>query len=238
MTTDSDLESSCRRLILDRVGAAGPAGLTAGGLRLPSTGTRKGKACRRVLGALLTSGEVGNLGSVPRPRYVAAEHFNPLERAYDHMADAARQAGPRLRSRPMLVRGLTGAVARKADEALRLLVDEGVLVRLKWAGNPLYLHAAALPGAEPPRPAAPDEAAVRRAYRETVSAFGYPDVSIHEVHKRLGGDLEGFKAVLLEASRAGRAVPAVGDWSLSSPEERAAALYINGHPHLRIRFRD
>jgi len=42
----------------------------------------------------------------------------------------------------------------------------------------------------------------------------------------------------LELCRAGRAVPSIGDWSLSSPAERGAALYINGRPHLRIRLRE
>jgi hypothetical protein len=41
----------------------------------------------------------------------------------------------------------------------------------------------------------------------------------------------------MEACRSGDAIPGVGDWSLSSEKERTAALYINGHPHLRVRLK-
>lgn len=156
------------------------------------------------------------------------EHFKPLEIAYEHIEQRARESGVRLGSKSSLGRGLRGAVEKKIDEALKLLVAEGVLIRLKWAGKPVYLHASALPQ---PRNAAasdraagttsrdhgrPDEAAIRRAYRETVNEFGYPDVLIHEVFLRLGGALQPFKDALMEACRSGRAVAGVGDWSLSS----------------------
>ncbi|MGA8261941.1 MAG: hypothetical protein WB783_17145 [Arenicellales bacterium] len=243
---DSDPESECGRKILDRLAAAGAKGLTTTGLGLPGAGSRKGKACREVLKRLLKSGEIGNLGSAARPRFVAAEHYKPLEIAYDHIEDRAREAGVRLGSKTALSKGLSGAVGKKVDEALKLLVSEGVLLRLKWAGTAVYVHRSALPGTQPtqqPGPAVvaperPGGAAIRRAYRETVNEFGYPDVLIHEVFLRLGGELEPFKQALLEACREGRAVANVGDWSLSSPEERKAALYINGHPHLRIRFQE
>lgn len=243
---DSDLEFECGRKILDRLATAGAKGLTTTGLRLPGAGSRKGKVCREVLERLLKSGEIGNLGSTARPRFVAAEHYKPLEIAYDHIESRAREAGVRLGSKTALSKGLRGAVGKKVDEALKLLVSEGVLLRLKWAGTAVYVHRSALPGIQPtqqPGPAVvaperPDGAAIRRAYRETVNEFGYPDVLIHEVFLRLGGELAPFKQALLEACREGRAVANIGDWSLSSPEERNAALYINGHPHLRIRFKE
>lgn len=248
---EDQLAAECERKILDRLAAAGPAGLTTGALlSREKAGTRRGRICREVLKRLLRNGDIGNLGSAGRPRYVAGEHFKPLEIAYDHVADRAHEWGTRLASKTALSKGLPGAAAKKVDEALKLLVSEGVLVRLKWAGKPVYVHASALPrlepepagepvsGAAPAGPPKPDETDVRRAYRETVDEFGYPDVLIHEVFLRLGGELEPFKNALLEACRAGRAVAGVGDWSLSSPEERSAALYLNGRPHLRIRFRE
>jgi len=238
---DSDDSNQCEEQILKRLTAAGAGGLTLTGLRLPGSGTRKGKTCRAVLRGLLKKGAVGNLGSSGRPRYVAAAHFKPLEIAYDHLDARGHECGLRLASRTTLAKGLArGAASKKVDEALKLLVAEGRLLRLKWAGRPVYLHVSALPT---PRPAstasvAADPAAVRRAYREAVNAFGYPDVLIHEVSLRLGGDLHALKEVLHEACRSGRAVASMGDWSLSSPAERAAALYIDGHPHLRIRLMD
>lgn len=247
---DSDVRLECKRRIRERLSDAGAEGLTTSGLKLGNASSKKGKACRQVLKRMLNEGEVGNLGSAARPRFVSSEHFKPLEIAYEGIEQRAREAGTRLRSRSALAKGITGAVGKKVDEALKLLVAEGVLVRLKWAGKPVYVHATALPQARgvvaPPQATdagrtaqpVPDKAAIKRAYRDTVNEFGYPDVLIHEVYRRLGGQLEPFKQALLEACRAGRAVPNIGDWSLSSPEERNAALYINGHPHLRIRFKE
>jgi len=242
---DNRLASECRKTILEKLEAAGPDGLTITGLKLPGAGSKKGKVCREVLRRLLKENEIGNLGSPRRPRYVAITHFKPLEIAYEHIETQARESGLRLSSRSSLSKGLRGEVLKHVDEAVKLLVAEGALVRLKWAGKPVYVHASALPQSPgssvdvPSRDTSgPDFAGIQRAYRETVNEFGYPDVLIHEVFLRLGGELEPFKQVLMEACRAGRAVPSVGDWSLSSPEERNAALYINGHPHLRIRLKE
>ncbi|MDZ7754474.1 MAG: hypothetical protein U5S82_23205 [Gammaproteobacteria bacterium] len=237
---DSDTNTDCEERILKRLAAAGADGLTTTDLKLPGAGTIKGKACRAVLRRLLKDSAVGNLGSPQRPRYVVPEHFKPLELTYDHLESRSRESGVRLLSKSALAKGLKGAGLKKVDEALKLLVAEGVLLRLKWANSTLYLHASTLPAA-PSAPRAadkPDPAAIHRAYREAVNAFGYPDVLIHEVYLRLGGELEALKGALLEACRSGRAVASMGDWSLSSPEERAAALYIDGHPHLRIRLMD
>lgn len=226
--------------ILERLAAAGPDGLNKGGLKLPSRNSRAGKLYDQALKRLEREGHIGNLGTSKRPRYVTAEHFKPLEIAYEQIAARTEEAGARLSSRTSLTKGLRGAAKKKADEALKLLVNEKVLLRLKWAGRPVYLHMSALPkqaanGATGEKQL--DHEAVRRAYRETVGHFGYADVPIFELHRRLGGDLEALKRSLLAACRSGEAVPGVGDWSLSSEQERAAALYINGHPHLRIRLK-
>jgi hypothetical protein len=232
----------CAAEMLARLAAAGPNGLSKGGLELPSPSARAGTPYHQALKRLEKEGRIGNLGSPQKPRYVTAEHFRPLEIAYEQIAARAKEAGVRLSSNSGLTRGLRGAaVKKKADEALKLLVQEGVLLRLKWAGNPLYLHTSALPGpAHAGGPAAQkpvDREAIRRAYDETVRHFGYADVLILELHRRLGGDLESLKQALLADCRTGEAIPGVGDWSLSSEQERAAALYINGHPHLRIRLK-
>lgn len=233
----------------ERIAAAGAQGITAGGLRLPRSASQEGRSYRAALERLLARGDIGNLGTVQRPRYVGREHFKPLEIAHEHIAGRAREAGVRLSSKRSLAEGLRGAPATKADEALKLLVAEQELVRLRWAGRPVYVHASALPAAASPaapRPAAApsaperptvEDAALRRAYQETVREFGYPDVLIHEIHLRLGGELEPLKESLRALCRIGQAVPGVGDWSLSTDPERAAALYIQGRPHLRIRLK-
>ncbi|NOZ11230.1 MAG: hypothetical protein GXP09_09360 [Gammaproteobacteria bacterium] len=247
---ENKLFSQCEREILERLADAGPKGLNKGGLRLPGKTSERGKACWKVLNRLLNDGEVGNLGTPKRPCYVTREHFKPLEIAYEHIENCAREAGVRLGSKRALLTGLSGAAKKKFDEALKLLVAEGVLIRLKWAGKPVYLHVSALPQTasvkilHPPTKSAtpeiktPDADAIRRAYQEAVNIVGYPDVLIHEVFLCLGGALEPFKQALLEACRSGWVVPSVGDWALVSPEERQSALLINGQPHLQIRIKE
>jgi hypothetical protein len=243
MTKAHELE--CEERILERLTAAGSGGLTKTQLKLPSSGSERGKVCQAVLTRLEKQGKIGDLGTKAGHRYVMAQYYRPLEMAYEHVESIARDAGMTLRSKSYFEKGLSGAVIKKIDEALKLLVGEGKLLRLRWSSYPVYLHASALPKmAMPPQPAgvessvdqAISNADVLRAYHETVAELGYPDVLIHEVFLRLGGDLDAFKTYLMDACRQGRALASVGDWSLSSPEERKAALYINGQPHLRIRF--
>lgn len=76
------------------------------------------------------------------------------------------------------------------------------------------------------------------AYGRTVEKTGFSDVLISDLHGHLRGDvpLETLKNWLTEECRSERAVPSLGDWSLSSEEARTAAIEINGRPHLRIRI--
>lgn len=230
MTKSSD--TFCEQEILRLLGEAGAAGLskTQLGIRAPKTS----KAT--MLESLLKRREIANIGSDNKRRYVLAQYFQPLEMAYEHIETLSNQRGIKLSSQSFLTIELKGQFKKKADEALKLLVQEGKLIKLSYAGKPIYLHSSVLPLASPPPPPLPSLDAIRKAYKETVTAFGYPDVRIHEVFLRLGGNLETFKATLKQACQEGITIPSVGDWALSSPDERNAALYVNGDPHLRIRF--
>jgi len=222
--------------ILRRLSEAGAGGLNKTQLGIRSQKTPKAK----VLESLLKRREIANLGSDNKTRYVLVQYFQPLELAYEHIETLSRQLGIKLGSQSSLTVELKGQIKKKADEALKLLVREGKLIKLSHAGRPVYLHVSALPKtlATSVSIQAPTEAAIRKAYKETVAEFGYPDVLIHEVFLRLGGDLETFKIALKQACEERKAIASVGDWSLSSPEERNTALYINGSPHLRIRFKE
>lgn len=234
MTKSTD--ASYEQEILRRLSEAGAAGLNKTQLGIHGLKTPKAKA----LESLLKRREIANLGSDKKTRYVLVQYFQSLELAYEHIETLSRQLGIKLSSQNSLTVELKGQIKKKADEALKLLVQEGKLIKLSHAGKPVYLHVSALPKtlATPVSIQAPTDAAILKAYKETVAEFGYPDVLIHEVFLRLGGDLEAFKAALKQACQEGKAVANVGDWSLSSPEERNAALYINGSPHLRIRFKE
>ena len=228
----------CEDLILKRLSEAGPTGLTPTQFKLPSLSSQRGKVCRQLLGQLLKQGKIGNLGTRHRPIFVIAQYYLPLELAYEQIEMIAKESGTRLRSRSFFVNSLKGAVKLKADEALKLLIQEGQLVKLMWAGRPVYVHISSLPQSlsSSINGIIPSNAEILQAYRETVDEFGYADVMIQEVFLRLGGELDSFKEALKEACQKGRAIASVGDWSLSSKEEKKAAIYINGTAHLRIRF--
>jgi hypothetical protein len=81
-----------------------------------------------------------------------------------------------------------------------------------------------------------DRAQLWAAYKEAVHHAGFSNVLIEEVHQYMNRPLDDLKALLLQECRAGRAVPSLGDWSLSSEAARAAGIFINGRPHLRIRL--
>lgn len=230
-------EPSYEQEILQRLDEAGVEGLPKSKL----IGNDPEKLKTKALESLLKRREIVNLGSDSRTRFILARYFQPLELAYTHIETQSRLNGIKLGSKSSLTEKLKSAFKPKADEALKLLVQEGKLIKLSYAGKPVYLHVTALPPSRSvtqPSTEAPSATAISKAYRETVAEFGYPDVLIHEVFLRLGGDLEAFKSALKQACQEGRAVAGIGDWSLSSPEERATALYINGHPHLRIRIQE
>lgn len=231
-------EPSGEQEILRHLSKAGATGLSKTQLGIRGSKTPKAD----VLESLLKRREIANIGSDSKKRYVLAQYFQPLEMAYKHIETLSNQRGIKLSSQSVLTVELKGQFKKKADEALKLLVQEGKLIKLSYAGRPIYLHSSALPLASPlqspspPSPPLPSLEAIRNAYNATVTAFGYPDVRIHEVFLRLGGNLETFKATLKQACQEGITIPSVGDWALSSPDERNAALYVNGDPHLRIRF--
>lgn len=189
-----------------------------------------------MLRELLRSGEIGNLGARNRPRYVLREHYRPLELAYERIVDLTRVTPPKLLSKTQLKKSLKQPLLGHADEALALLVKERRLLQLRWGNTLLYLAA---PTAAPQPDGSADQVSWARisvAYRQTVEEFGYADVLIHEVHVRLGGALETLLNALKAGISQGKVITSVGDWSLSSEQERAAALYVNGRPHLRVRL--
>ena len=82
-----------------------------------------------------------------------------------------------------------------------------------------------------------DLATLRQAYQQLIAKPpGYLDVLIYDLQRASLLPLEAVKQTLLAGSRAGQLVPTLGDFSLSSPEVRAAGLEIAGDVYLRVRF--
>lgn len=81
------------------------------------------------------------------------------------------------------------------------------------------------------------EGRVKAAYDQLVNDGRFADVSISALQKRSGVPLEELQEFIRQLSRKGEAVPTTGYWSLSSAEERAAAIHIAGEPHVMVNFK-
>ena len=66
---------------------------------------------------LQKQGEIGNLGAPSKPRYVTAEHFRPLQLAYEHIESRARRTGIRLSSKTSLSKGLLRVPAHDGQDS-------------------------------------------------------------------------------------------------------------------------
>jgi len=91
----------------------------------------------------------------------------------------------------------------------------------------LELAPAALPAAEE---------RLISAYHELVGRTGYPAVTISELQRTSGCPTDEVKEWLLEGHRSGRVVLSLGDWSLASEQERAAAIPLGGERYLQARL--
>jgi hypothetical protein len=210
---------------------------------------------RRRLADLEGSGQVLNAGTPKTPRYLLPEFDRRLEltcaaleakatpgRATVYNLAALRRAKPR------------GATNEIVDEAVQRLLGERKLIAIQPGKSVFYLHSRSvapmlptdLAGDAPIRPSATQTAqtppdvfsaeAVREAYAALVREGGFADVPIADLHQRSGVALTRLQAWLLEQSRAGRAAPSRGDWSLAGTAARDAAIEVRGEPHLQVRL--
>lgn len=155
-----------------------------------------------------------------------------------------------LRSAPELA-----ARIRELEHALRT-IDTCASSALSWNDDetPLPLpvlqklrHIAALIGeqlpplrhAQParrPEPETGTERAIRPAYDALAKSTGFPAVKLSALHAMVGGDLQNFLGYILILHHAGKVVLSEGDWSLSSFENRAAAIHLESGTMLLVRF--
>jgi hypothetical protein len=80
------------------------------------------------------------------------------------------------------------------------------------------------------------EATIEAAYRDLVRRGGFPAVPIAELQQASGTSLEALKAWLLARHRTGQVVLSLGDWSLATAAQQAAALELGGERYLQARL--
>jgi hypothetical protein len=188
--------------------------------------------------------EEGKIRSLPgrRPRFFLPEHLPTLEKACDLLEDYLGKA-PKYSLHTD--KELKSALAKRnlecyLDDALHCLKEEEILLRVFHKRQTFYLYSkdllpkgssASKAGREPK---ALDEDRIWEAYQRLVSQKGYPHVRIAELLKEAQVGWPALREWLLARCRQGKAIPAPGDWSLASPEEREHSLEIRGEPHLLI----
>jgi hypothetical protein len=88
----------------------------------------------------------------------------------------------------------------------------------------------------PVPPASFDPELALQAYRTLVARTGFPAVAISALRRESAAPLAPLQAWLRAEHQAGRAVLALGDWSLADSEKRQAAIEWLGQPHLLVRL--
>lgn len=218
---------------------AGEAGLTRPPLtKLLDPRKQNPEAARRRLAQLETEGAIVNIGTEKTPRYLLPALDRRLDRACEAILARATPGQPTVFNAAALRKGHARGIKRPIlDRGIEALVARRELFVIQPGKSVYYLHArsiAPLLGVEQAGAFQPEN--VREAYAALVREGGFADVPIHQLAQRSGAALAALKPWLLAESRAGRAAPTRGDWSLADSSARAAAIDIRGEPHLQIRL--
>ena len=222
---------------------AGPRGVIKTGLKAQSV------PAQAALGELIHEGIAANLGTAKSHFYVLSE-IPALEVAYLHVQK--KLAGSKTRelfTKRELETGAGGKVRQSVVQALELMQKEGELIRFKRGKTSYYapgrlvrerLNIPDRPGDEPSARAV-SRRRVLEAYHGLVKKTGFIDVRIGELQPETGLPMDELKQFIIDERRAGRAVLAQGDWSISSERTRAGAIEIDALPgrrYLLVRFED
>jgi hypothetical protein len=81
---------------------------------------------------------------------------------------------------------------------------------------------------EKPKPADAYRAKVEKSYKDLATEKRNPNVSVHELHERVGGKVERLHKELRSIAKERRLSPSEGEPTMLSPEEKAAGLKLEG----------
>jgi hypothetical protein len=248
---EPDILATYKQGIINKLREAGAKGLNKTQLGIKSK-SPKDSAVK----SLEKEQKIANLETGNKTLYVLKEFYKPLEMAYNRVEKAVLSK-PGLFSKSAVFKecekGCPGKVRKEIENAVDWLVKENKLLKLKYRNFFLYLHVSKiqslLPAVDPVSElqAAPQEnkklpelnrERVLEAYRKVSQRVGFSNIEIYQLQQELGIPIEQLKEFLLNESRNGTAFPSFGNWQLASEASRKAAIYINGEPHLVIRFKE
>lgn len=237
MSDDIETSAAIEAELTAHLARARMDGLGTGQLKMPASGTVKGKKYRQILKRLCAEKQVVNLGTAQRPIYLLQEDFRPIDRASNALLAFACDSGRKLVSLSRFKKCVTPGLRPYCVDAVAELTANGRLIEFRWAAQTLYCHADVISATDPQADATQLTERIEQAYDTVVQDRGYPDVLIHDIHQHLQGVKVGdLVQYLQDACARGKAIPSEGDWSLSTEEERQSAVTIGGDPHLRIRL--
>jgi hypothetical protein len=235
---------AARATILAKLAKAGAKGATS--LYTPSTAPEKRALLDAACALLETEQALFVDRRKARPRYYAWEARPTLPTAESVAGLLGRfvaEAMPVVSTRARL----KAALKKHKDEAplfepgLAHLIASGAVQVLQYPKGKrmeeLYIPAATAPLAAPAaREESFDAGRAVHAYNALVAKTGFPAVAISALWQESAAPLAPLQAWLRAEHQAGRAVLALGDWSLADSEKRQAAIEWLGQPHLLVRL--
>ena len=239
MAVKKSIESYQEDIIV-QIKKSGTNGLTKTALKLGKPSSQKYLAFK----ALEKQKSVINLGTEKIARYFLPD-IDPFELACERIDAKAQDMT--LYTRSELAKGCSGKLSEYAEKALDWLIRDQKLIKFprKRQKTFYFIHISAIqrvmPSVQGVQRQAPtlERDLVIAAYQRVKERVRFSNVEISELQKELGIDIETLKIFLRDESRKGTAILTLGDWSLSSEDIRAGAVYIDGdnRPHLLVRFK-
>ncbi|QTA80525.1 Uncharacterized protein dnl_28300 [Desulfonema limicola] len=238
-----DIETHKKDIIM-QLQEAGQKGLTKTSLNIKSS--LKIKAFKE----LENSKAIVNLGTSRKTFYVLQEFNKPLEIAYELIETRLRRDIIEILSKSKInnmTKTAPSAVKKKIDEAVKILVNNNRLLKVKQGKNFLFLYVPAilhhLPeenvcNENPEHIKTLTRQQVLDAYKKVSQQTGFSNIEIYELKKALDVPVETLKNFIIEQNKQGDIILTKGDWSLYSREIRSAAVQIDGISYLLIRFKD
>jgi len=238
-----DLETHKKNITLD-LQEAGEKGLTKTGLNIKSP--IKIQAFKE----LENSKAIANLGSSRKTFYVLQEFNKPLKMACEQIEKKLKPDIIEILSKSKIkemTKSVPGAVKKKIDDAIKILVNEGRLLKVKQGKNFLFLYVPAvlkqLPKAMISNESSEQMPELSReqvieAYKKVSRRAGFSNIEIYELQKELNVPMEVLKEFIIKQNQQGKVILTKGDWSLSSEEIRSGAVSLDGVSYLLIRFKD
>jgi hypothetical protein len=255
-----------REQVLEQLQAAGSAGLAQGKL-IDSKKTAVRKERLEWLAALVASGEIQSQRKGNATRCWIQGRM-PVVLSQEEKADEVlRAVFPEQRRgrlftvakiRTELLKG-EGIKEPALQTCLRVLEQQGVLLKLTEGSRALYAYAPALrewlglvvsnedleakqaPIASKPVETKSEKVTtgqVVEAYRKVRIHSRMPDIEIARLRDVLGCAPDDLKPAVLELCQQGVFIPGKGDWSFASAPARAAAILIQNVPYLFVRMKE